>query len=199
MGRQSHKYQNHHLLHCHHLHYHLLQHHRHHCLFSHHHHCNFHVINILIFVQPKCFKGSQLQQISGKFSDGLLKSMHCHNDCIYLTFPCIFKSFLKLPAWADTWLHWLHYFCLSRSETPLVTFVQSFPHCVLADVSSKSLPEQKQSDTGHICLASFHCVCRCVLKLLARANTKSHCLHLFDFAPLCVFKCLFKWLAWEDE
>ena len=44
------------------------------------------------------------------------------------------------------------FFCLSRSETPLVTFVQSFPHCVLADVSSKSLPEQKQSDTGHICL-----------------------------------------------
>ena len=38
----------------------------------------------------------------------------------------------------------------------------------------------------------------CVLKLSAREDAKSHCLHLFCLSPLCVFKCVLKWPAWED-
>ena len=38
----------------------------------------------------------------------------------------------------------------------------------------------------------------CVLKLSAREDAKSHCLHLFCLSPLCVFKCVLKWHAWED-
>ena len=32
----------------------------------------------------------------------------------------------------------------------------------------------------------------CVLKLSAREDAKSHCLHLFCLSPLCVFKCVLK-------
>ena len=37
-----------------------------------------------------------------------------------------------------------------------------------------------------------------ILKLLACEEAESHCLHLFNFSPLCVFKCVLKLLAWED-
>ena len=37
------------------------------------------------------------------------------------------------------------------------------------------------------------------LRLSAREETKSHRLHLFDFSPLCISKCLLKLAAIEDE
>ena len=39
------------------------------------------------------------------------------------------------------------------------------------------------------------CVFKCLLKLLAREDEKLHWLHLFGLSPLCVFKCFFKSLA----
>ena len=50
---------------------------------------------------------------------------------------------------------------------------------------------------GFICLTSPLCVLKCVLKLPAREETKSHLL-MFDFSPLSVFKCLFKSPAQEE-
>ena len=45
----------------------------------------------------------------------------------------------------------------------------------------------------------FYAVCIwCVLKLPCGEDAKSHRLHLFDFSPLCVFKCVLKLPAWED-
>ena len=38
-------------------------------------------------------------------------------------------------------------------------------------------------------------VLKCLLTLLARENVESHWLHLFDFSPLCIFKCLLKSLT----
>ena len=42
------------------------------------------------------------------------------------------------------------------------------------------------------------CVSKCLLKSLAWIDAKSHWLHLFIFSPLCVFKCVLKWPAWDD-
>ena len=42
------------------------------------------------------------------------------------------------------------------------------------------------------------CVFKCVLKLPAQEEAKSHKLHLFGFSPLCVFKCLLKWSVGEE-
>ena len=41
------------------------------------------------------------------------------------------------------------------------------------------------------------CVFKCLLKLPAWEDEKSHWLHLFDFSPLCVFKCVLKWPFWK--
>ena len=39
---------------------------------------------------------------------------------------------------------------------------------------------------------------QCILNLPASEDTKSHRLHLFDFSPLCIFKCVLKLPARED-
>ena len=39
------------------------------------------------------------------------------------------------------------------------------------------------------------CLFICLLKELGSEQVKSHWLHLFDFSPLCVFKCVLKWCA----
>ena len=55
------------------------------------------------------------------------------------------------------------------------------------------------------CLSRLHlldfsplCVFKCLLKSPACVDAKSHWLHLFDFSPMCVFKCLLKSPARED-
>ena len=42
------------------------------------------------------------------------------------------------------------------------------------------------------------CFFKCVLKLPAWEDAKSHWLHLFCFSPLCIFKCIFKLPAQKD-
>ena len=54
------------------------------------------------------------------------------------------------------------------SKDALVAFVLTYLHCVFKNESSN---------------------------VIYRENTESHWLHLFDFSPLCVFKCLLKLLA----
>ena len=44
----------------------------------------------------------------------------------------------------------------------------------------------------------IHCVfSNACIKAFKQDDTKLHCLQLFDFSPVCVFKCLLKLLAWE--
>ena len=52
---------------------------------------------------------------------------------------------------------------------------------------------------------SFHfiglilmCVFKCLPKFLDWEDAYSNCLHLYYFSPLCVFKCVLKLHAWED-
>ena len=55
----------------------------------------------------------------------------------------------------------------------------TFLHYVFLNVSSSSLPDRVQNCTGCICLTL--CIFKCVLKLSAQVDAKSHWLHLFDF------------------
>ena len=57
--------------------------------------------------------------------------------------------------------------------------------CVFSNVSSNRLHKRMHNHTGYICLTSL-------------TSHKSHWLHLFDFSPLRVFKCILKVLARED-
>ena len=95
----------------------------------------------------------------------------------------------------------------------------TFLHCVLSKVISNFLNEQRKT---------LLCVFKWFLKLPApkdawshwlhlltflrsstvgfrmyplsagQVDTKLHWLHLFDFSPLCVFKCILKLPAWEE-
>ena len=74
----------------------------------------------------------------------------------------------------------------------------TFLHCAFSNVSSKHLDHSMHNRIGCICLTFLQCVFKWVLKVSAREDAKSHWLHLFDFSPLCFFKCLLKWLAWDE-
>ena len=52
-----------------------------------------------------------------------------------------------------------------------------------------------QSHIDCICLTFLHCASQCLLNELWSAQAKSHGLHSFDFSPVWVFKCVFKWPA----
>ena len=67
------------------------------------------------------------------------------------------------------------------------------PHCAFSNISSKGLPERM-----HMLLFSL-CVFKCLIKLPALEDAKSHWLRLFDCSLLCIFKCCLKSPAWERK
>ena len=85
---------------------------------------------------------------------------------------CIFKRFLKLPAWKQVISHWLHLFgCLhcvfsnvpskhldQRKQSRIDSMCFIFPQCAFSNDSSNWMPEKRQSHIGYICLTFFHCV-----------------------------------------
>ena len=103
---------------------------------------------------------------------------------------CVFKCLLKLPAWENAYSHWMNLFgfpplcfqmsgqiaCLCGCKITLVAFVWLFSSAL--QCVSKMYPQMA-------------CPGGC-------KDVKSHKLHLFDFSPLCVFKCLLKLPAQED-
>ena len=71
-------------------------------------------------------------------------------------------------------------------------------HLVFSNVSSNWLLEKRHSRIGYICLTFLHCVYLNVLSNCLPETWEEvylHWLHLFDFSPLCIFKCFFKSLA----
>ena len=71
-------------------------------------------------------------------------------------------------------------------------------HLVFSNVSSNWLLEKRHSRIGYICLTFPHCVYLNVLSNCLPETWEEvylHWLHLFDFSPLCIFKCFFKSLA----
>ena len=120
-------------------------------------------------------------------SKNLGQSRQSHTGCIYLTFlHCAFSNVSSngLPE---------------KMQNRIGCICLTFRHCALSNVSSNGLPEQRHSHIGCIC-SDFSplCVLKCLLKLLAWAEAKSHWLHLFGFSPLCVFKCFLKSPAQEE-
>ena len=144
---------------------------------------------------------------------------------------CVFsplcKCLLKLPASRDANWHWLHLFvfspiwvfkCLLKAlwsqqsrrlsrHNGIVCIDLTFLHCVLSNVISNFLNEQRKTllcvfqvvpqvacSKGCIItlVASIDfsplCDFKCVLKLAGQVDAKLHWLHLFDLSPLCLFK-----------
>ena len=104
-------------------------------------------------------------------------------------------------------LIFLHYVFSNVSTNCLGQRMQShagctclaFLHCVFSNVSSNCLNERMQNHIGYICLTSPRCVFSYgTSENLDQYNAKSHWLNLCDFSQLCVFKCVFKWLALID-
>ena len=79
------------------------------------------------------------------------------------------------------YLHWLHRFLFST-----VLFQMSL-----------QIACQRRCKVALVAFARFVslCVFKCLLKSPARKHVKSHCLHLFDFPPLCVCMCALRALA----
>ena len=58
--------------------------------------------------------------------------------------------------------------------------------------------EESKSHWLHLFDFSPMCVFKCLLNSHASEDAKSHWLHWFYFSPLCVFKCVLKWPAWQE-
>ena len=72
----------------------------------------------------------------------------------------------------------------------------TFLHCAFSNVSSNRLPERMQSHNGCICSAFLRYAFSNVPSNGLPERMQTHTVfYLFDFAPLCVFKCLLKLLA----
>ena len=88
--------------------------------------------------------------------------------------------FLKELVSEQANLHWLHFLdFFSTVHFWMCPQRACFRRCIVTLVA----------------FAFTVCVFKCVLKLPGWEDAKSQRLHLFDFSPLCIFKCIFKALA----
>ena len=89
--------------------------------------------------------------------------------------------------------------CPKRGKVTLVAFVW-----LLATVCFQMCPQTVFMGRCKVALVAFVWLFPTVCfqinpeTVCPREEAKSHWLHLFDFSPLCVFKCVLKLLAWED-
>ena len=132
-------------------------------------------------------------------SNCLNQRMHNCTDCICLTFlQCAFSNVSSkgLPER----MHLITLIPQSAGirgcKITLVAFVWFFLHCAPSNVSSNRLPERMHTHTGLFDFSPL-CVFKCLLKLPAWTDAKSRCLQFFNFSPLCIFKCVLNG-PWED-
>ena len=104
--------------------------------------------------------------------------MQSHTSCIYLAFlHCGFSNVSSngLPE---------------RMHNHIGCIFLAFLHCAFSNVPSKCLPHRMQSHIGCICGTFSNMDFQMILQ--GTCVKRSHWLHLFDFSPLCVFKCVLK-------
>ena len=87
--------------------------------------------------------------------------------------------------------------CLIGCKVALRAFVGFSPVCVFLNASSFGW-EQAKSHWVHIFDLCPLCIIKCILKWLAWIDAYSHWLHLFCLSPVCSFKCVLKLPIWED-
>ena len=101
---------------------------------------------------------------------------------------------------------YMHKYQFALLETDLLDakthycICSTFLHCVSSNGFSNCLPEKRHSHIGCICLTFVPYVFSKVSskRLDDKMQSHTHWLHLFDFSPLCVFKCVLKSAAWEE-
>ena len=82
-----------------------------------------------------------------------------------------------------------HFPCLRRGKVALVAFVELF--CTVCFPMCPQIAWMRWYIVAWLHDLIF-------LKVPASEDAKSHWLHLFNFSPLCVLKCLLKFSAQED-
>ena len=134
--------------------------------------------------------------------------MACLRGCIVIpvtfcfTFLCcVFSNLLSTMRFSNIASKHMH----GRMQSHTGNICMTFLHCVFSNVFSNRLHEKWHSHIGCIFLlystVSFQMWPQCTWiragKIQAPEEAKSHWLH-FYFSLLCVFKCVFKWPAWEE-
>ena len=90
---------------------------------------------------------------------------------------CAFKCLLKSPAWS----------LVTLSAFVLLIFLS----CVFSNASLNPLLAKMQSCTGCICLTFFHLMSLNMSSKHLHASMQfAHWLHVLNFSPLCVFRCV---------
>ena len=141
-------------------------------------------------------------------SNHLPEKMHSYTGCICWSFlHCVFSK-VSSSCLPERMHSYTGYTCLT------------FSHCALTHVSSYCLVDMMQNHTACTCLTflpvcfemspqsaclkecvialvalfyfSPRCIFRCLPKSLAWDNANLHCLHLWDFSPLCAFIWILK-------
>ena len=97
---------------------------------------------------------------------------------------------------------WLHLYAFSTvSSNCLPEQMQSRIDCIcmlFSRVSFQMCPQIACLYRCKVALVAFVCFFKCLLKLSARTDAKSHWLHLYAFSPKGVFRCFLKSPAWID-
>ena len=82
--------------------------------------------------------------------------------------------------------------CPNRCKVAFIAFV-----CP-SQVTFQMCPQVVCLYRCKVALVAFVCFFKCLLKLSARTDAKSHWLHLYAFSPKGVFRCFLKSPAWID-
>ena len=139
-----------------------------------------------IFCLDKCNSKTECYCQNSKISFLWTALMHSHIAYIFLLFSTSFKN---VPSNC----------LLETSQSHIGCICTAFLHCVFSNVFSNYLPDKMHSHIGYICLTFLHCAFfKTLLKLNGWEHVKLHWLHLFEFSPLCIFKCFSNWPAWDE-
>ena len=136
--------------------------------------------------------------------------MQSCTGCIYVTFlQCVFSnvSWNHLPEMMHscngcTCLTFLCCVILNELSKPFYKRMQCHTGfiCLFLSIMCFQLPTWEDAKLHWLHLLDFHplCVFRCLVKLPVWVKAIPHWLHLFDFSPLCVVKWILKWPVRED-
>ena len=126
----------------------------------------------------------------------------------WLHLYAFFKRLLKLSARTDAKSHWLHLYAFSpkgvfRCFLKSPAWIDGKSQMVALVRFFQLSPQIVCPNRCKVALIAFVCFSpewdfKCVLKLSAQKDAKSHWLHFYTFSPEGVFKCFLKLPAWTD-
>ena len=133
-------------------------------------------------LEQRCSHHGHRRQYIHKYTQNIFTDKHkIYTPYIHKIYSRIKTKYIQIKP------NYIHKYSSNQFEFQLSMFV------MLLCESSEGLLAMANGD-----FSPFYtglCLFICLLKELGAEQAKSHWLHLFDFSPLCVFKCLLKWPA----